>query len=131
MSLSSNSFLVFCAVVATVWTSAASAANTQAGSAIHQRYLEDRAACMKIAGADTRKTCLREAGAAQVEAKRGTLAEPQANFEKNRFARCSVYKDPKEREYCVRRMRGEGTTSGSVEEGAIVRSLTVPVPASD
>jgi hypothetical protein len=28
-------------------------------------------------------------------------------------------------------MRGEGTTSGSVEEGAIVRSLTVPVPASD
>lgn len=131
MSLSSNSLLVFCATLATAWTTAAAAANTQGTSAIHQRYLEDRAACMKIADADKRKTCLREAGAAQAEAKRGTLAEPQANYEKNRFARCSVYKDSKEREYCMRRMRGEGTTSGSVEEGAIVRSLTVPVPASD
>jgi len=131
MSLSSNSFLVLSAAVATLWTGAASAANTQDGSAIHQRYLEDRAACMKIADSDKRKTCLREAGAAQAEAKRGSLAEPQAQYEKNRFARCSVYKDPKEREYCVRRMRGEGTTSGSVEEGAIVRSLTVPVPAKE
>ena len=131
MSLSSNRISVLCATLVTVWTTAAAAANTQATSEIHQRYLEDRAACMKIADTDKRKTCLREAGAAQAEAKRGTLAEPQANYEKNRFARCSAYKDPKERDYCVRRMRGEGTTSGSVEEGAIVRSLTVPVPASE
>lgn len=107
------------------------AAESSAQSTIHQRYLEDRAACMKIAAPDKRRTCLREAGAAQYEARHGTLTEPQANYERNRFARCTVYQDPKEREYCVRRMRGEGTTSGSVEEGAIVRSLTVPVPASD
>ena len=126
-----NRWLALCTISTMAWAVAASAANAQGASAAHQRYLEDRAACMKIADAGKRKTCLREAGAAQVEAKRGTLAEPQANYEKNRFARCSVYKDPKEHEYCVRRMRGEGTTSGSVEEGAVVRSLTVPVPAKE
>jgi hypothetical protein len=131
MSPSGNRLLALCAAAATAWAGAVSAANTQQASAIHQRYLQDQAACMKVSDADKRKTCLREAGAAQAEARHGTLAEPQANYEKNRLARCSVYKDPKEREYCVRRMNGEGTTSGSVEEGAIVRSLTVPVPASD
>jgi len=130
MSPSGNRLLILCALATLAWARAAPAADQQGASAIHQRYLEDRAACTKIADPDKRKTCLREAGAAQYEARHGTLAERQANYEQNRFARCAVYKDPNEREYCVRRMRGEGTTSGSVEEGAIVRSLTVPVPAT-
>jgi len=130
MSPSSNIVLALCAAGLLFHALPGRAAESGAQPAIHQRYLEDRAACTKIADPDKRKTCLREAGAAQYEARHGTLAEPQANYEQNRFARCAVYKDPQEREYCVRRMRGEGTTSGSVEEGAIIRSLTVPVPAT-
>lgn len=100
-------------------------------SGIHQQYLQDRAQCAdKPDGART--TCLREAGAAQAEARRGTLAaDDTSNYEKNRDARCDVHKDPQEREYCLRRMHGEGTTSGSVEGGGILRELVVTVPAEE
>jgi len=109
----------------------ASAAPPQPASEARQRTLEERARCMKIAADEARRTCLREAGAAQVEARRGTLVEPRENYESNRLMRCSYYRDPQERSYCERRMRGEGTVSGSIEEGAIVRELVVTVPASE
>jgi hypothetical protein len=112
-------------------TGAAFAAPPQPAVDVHQRYLEERAQCMKITAQEARRTCLREAGAAQVEARRGTLAEPREDYERNRLTRCSYYKDPQERSYCERRMRGEGSVSGSVEEGAIVRELVVTVPASE
>ena len=100
-------------------------------SGIHQQYLQDRAQCTDRSGED-RKTCLREAGAAQVEARRGTLAaDDTSNYEKNRLARCEVHQNAEERDYCLRRMHGEGTTSGSVEGGGILRELVVTVPAEE
>jgi hypothetical protein len=131
MSPTGNAFLASFAIGALVSASAAVAAESGRTSDIHTRYLQDRTQCMQITSTEARKTCLREAGAAQTEARRGALNEPQENYEKNRLARCSYYTDPKERGYCERRMRGEGTVSGSVEEGAILRSLVVTVPASD
>jgi len=131
MSSTGNAFLASFAIGALCFASAGSAAEAGRTSEIHARYLEDRAQCMRITSADERKTCLREAGAAQAEARRGTLGEKQADYERNRLARCAYYKDPTERGYCERRMRGDGTVSGSVEEGAIVRSLVVTVPAGD
>src|SRR5690242_16350502 len=112
---------------------AASAADRPARDAtgIHQRYVDERAQCADKSG-DDRKTCLREAGAAQYEAKRGTLAaDDSSNYEANREARCAVHKNADERDYCLRRMRGEGTTSGSVEGGGILRELVVTVPAEE
>jgi len=100
-------------------------------SGIHQQYLQERSQCDTKSGED-RKTCLREAGAAQMEARRGTLAADDAsNYETNRLARCDVHKNAEERDYCLRRMRGEGTTSGSVEGGGILRELVVTVPAEE
>lgn len=93
-------------------------------------YLQERAACDSTAVED-RKACLREAGAAQVEARRGTLGQENTQFEQNRLARCSYHKNADEREYCERRMRGEGTTTGSVEGGGILRELVVTVPAEE
>jgi len=91
-------------------------------------YQYDRADCMSgLAGPD-RTTCLREAGAALDEAKRGKLADPNTDFEHNRVARCDYLKEP-DKGYCLRRMRGEGTVSGSVEGGGILRELVVTVPA--
>ena len=43
----------------------------------------------------------------------------------NKFARCDYHKDPNDREYCIRRMKGEGTVSGSVEGGGLIRELRV------
>jgi hypothetical protein len=100
-------------------------------SGVHQQYMQERAQCGDKSG-DDKRTCLREAGAAQVEARRGTLAADDASdYEKNRMARCDVHKNAEERDYCLRRMRGEGTTSGSVEGGGILRELVVTVPAEE
>jgi len=130
MSPTDNAFLTSCAIGALLCASAAAAAESSATSAVHARYLRERAQCMQITAPEARTTCLREAGAAQIEARRGTLIEPQENYAQNRLARCNYYSDAKERSYCERRMRGEGTVSGSVEEGAILRQLVVTVPAS-
>ncbi len=88
-------------------------------------YNRDRAECMKSDVGD-RQACLREAGAALREAKRGGLTS-SAELEKNRLARCDS-QPAKDRDECVRRMN-EGTTSGSVKEGAVVRELRTVVPA--
>jgi len=130
MSPTRNVLLASCATSALVCTSAAAAAEPSRAADIHSRYLQERAQCMRIAAPEARKTCLREAGAAQVEARRGTLIEPHVDYAQNRLARCSYYSSPQERSYCERRMRGEGTVTGSVEEGAIVRQLVVTVPAN-
>lgn len=128
MSLSTNSFLALCALGALAVSAPAPAANAGRDPGAHQRYVEERAACMNLQG-DDRKTCLREAGAAQVEARRGQLTDAQAAYEQNKLARCAYHKNADDRSYCERRMRGEGTTSGSVEGGGILRELTVTVPA--
>ena len=91
-------------------------------------YQKDRAACMDGRTNQDRDTCLREAGAARQEAKRGQLTESPERFEQNRFARCEK-QPPQDREDCISRMNGEGTTSGSVESGGIYRELVRPVVA--
>jgi len=129
MSLSGNSVSMLCAIGVFVCAPAAFAADAGRASDIHQQYLSQRAACLSGNSAEDRKTCLREAGAAQAEARHGTLTEAQADYEKNRLARCAYHKDPQEREYCLRRMHGEGTVTGSVAEGGVLRTLVVTVPA--
>lgn len=74
---------------------------------------------------------LREEGAARAEAKRGLLGKDDnpADFERNRLARCDKHTG-EDRELCIRRMNGEGTITGSVEGGGILRELHVTVPAT-
>jgi len=90
-------------------------------------YERDRAACMSGAtGGQDRATCLKEAGAAFQESKRGGLNDGPAQFEQNRVLRCDN-QPPQDRPDCLRRMNGEGTTSGSVEGGGVIRELVTPV----
>ena len=88
------------------------------------RYQQERAACDSGRAYQDRATCLREAGAAYEEAKRGRLAEGSAQYRENALARCSVL-PPDERGACHARMQGQGTTSGSVEGGGIYRELVI------
>jgi hypothetical protein len=115
---------------ATVMLLAASGANDPGkdAAAAREAFQRELAACVQIADADARRDCRREAYAARDEARRGTLDEG-ADFERNKFARCEAHKDLAERDYCLRRMRGEGTVSGSVQGGGILRELKVIVPA--
>lgn len=108
---------------------AAYAADRGAATAAREAYQQERAACLQKSG-DERKTCLREAGAALQEMRKGTL-DTGGEFQQNAFIRCEVHKNAEDRSYCERRMRGEGTQTGSVEGGGILRELTVTVPAEE
>ena len=92
------------------------------------RYQQDRAACISGQSHQDRATCLREAGAALQAAKRGDIGEGQNAYEQNQLNRCERLPQ-EERGDCVRRMRGEGTVSGSVESGGVYRELRTTVPA--
>ena len=95
-----------------------------------RQYQEDRALCMSGKSGQDRATCLREAGAALQAARRGQLEDSQAAYEKNSLLRCP-YPPAADRTDCERRMRGEGTTSGSVAGGGIYRELRTVVPAPE
>lgn len=91
------------------------------------RYQRERADCLSGRSHQDRDTCLREAGAALQEARRGRSGDEGTSYEQNRLARCERL-PAGDREDCVRRMRGEGTVSGSVEGGGIYRELRTTVP---
>jgi hypothetical protein len=94
---------------------------------LNKTYQYDRADCMSGFTRSDTAACLREAGAALQEARSGKLADANVDFERNRTARCGYLNEP-DRSYCLRRMNGEGTMSGSVEGGGILRELVVTVP---
>jgi hypothetical protein len=95
------------------------------------QYQKERARCLDGTSNQDRDTCLKEAGAALAEARRGTLGTDEGNYERNARERCTPLPD-EERSSCLARMRGEGTTSGSVQGGGVIRELreVTSAPAS-
>lgn len=90
------------------------------------RYQTERAVCNNGQSNQDRATCLKEAGAALGESKKGQLDNGQGTaYNQNALARCNDL-PVDERDACQRRMEGEGTTSGSVRDGGVVRELVVP-----
>jgi hypothetical protein len=81
-----------------------------------------RAACMSE-NVD-RAACMREIGAARYEAKRGGLTEPESDFRQNALKRCENFTAQDDRQACERRVLGDGSVSGSVEEGGVLRQYT-------
>jgi len=94
------------------------------------RYQRERAACMN--GQTTnedRATCLKEAGAALAEARKGNLNNGDGHLRKNAKDRCNVLAGD-ERADCIARMNGEGTVSGSVGGGGLLREKVTIVPGT-
>lgn len=106
--------VAFCGLGALLFAGTALAETPQ------QTYQRERAACMTGQTSQDRSTCLKEAGAALAEARRGNLT-PASGLGADR---CNAL-DGTERAACVARMRGQGTVSGSVEGGGVLRELTV------
>jgi hypothetical protein len=98
-------------------------------AAAGQTYQDERSACQLRPEAE-RASCLREAAAAREAARKGQL-NGAAAYEANRTQRCNAL-PVADRDACVRRARGEGTVSGSVEAGGVVREyrelIHPPVP---
>lgn len=113
----------------------ASVASAQSGtgsaqSSIESRYQRDRAACMASDSQTDRTSCLRDASAVRAEAKRGARqgGESQEMLTRNALERCKRH-PPEQQAICERMVRGEGSTSGSVESGGMIRELTIMEPA--
>ena len=116
-------------IVAVSVSLGASAALAAPPSDAQARYQAERATCNGGQSHQDLTTCLKEAGAAYEEAKRGRLDDGRAQYQRNALARCDVL-PAEERSACHARMQGQGTTRGSVEGGGIYRELiTREVPA--
>lgn len=90
-------------------------------------YEREKADCMMGRTAEPRAICLKEAGAAYAEARRGRLISPgddAAQWKANAARRCDAQQGEM-RELCLRRVAGEGTQSGSVALGGKLDELTV------
>lgn len=110
--------LVVCAASSTVLA----AGNSPDAEA---RYQAERATCNNGQSNESRPTCLKEAGAALQASKKGGLTSDQSAYRQNALARCQPL-PPDDQDACRRRINGEGVTSGSAQEGGILRELAVP-----
>jgi len=102
------------------------------------RYQQERAVCMNGLSNQDRLTCLREANAALAQAKHEGLDDGAASYTRNARQRCEGL-PAEDRQACIARMQGQGTTSGSAASGGIYRELVtreiaspgVAVPSAD
>jgi hypothetical protein len=97
---------------------------------IESRYQRERASCVDGHSQQAPESCLREALAARAQAQGQGLDEAGADYGANAVQRCARL-DEELRAACVARMRGQGTTSGSVGGGGIYRELITREPAED
>ena len=103
-------------------TAAMAASNS---SDANTRYQAERALCNNGQSNQDRATCLREAGAALAESKGGRLSDGQHAYRENARIRCNAL-PADDRDACQRRINGEGSTSGSVGAGGVMRELVTP-----
>jgi hypothetical protein len=109
-------------VCAPIW-----AAAPKVSSEAQQRYKQERARCISGPSGQDRATCLREAGAALQEARRnGLQSQGGADLKSNATARCNA-QPAADRDACVRRVTGAGSTQGSVSGGGLIREVETPV----
>lgn len=126
MTLHKNIFRpALCALALACGAGIAAAATPAADRSAQATYQAERKACME--GRTTnedRATCLKEAGAAYAEARRGRLSNNVSDEQKRENALLRCREQPaSERTDCERMARGEGKVSGSVAGGAIVKEL--------
>jgi hypothetical protein len=120
------------AVGAAMLTAAAAWAQSDAAgarSSIESTYQRDRAACMASDSQHERTSCLREAGAVRAQALSGVArgGESKEELMRNALERCK--RQPADQQaICERMVRGEGSTTGSVESGGMIRELTIMEP---
>lgn len=109
-------------------------AETVAEPSAEQRE-HHRAACLLTRPNADVEACVEEAMAARAAARQGELREEDADpYRHNALQRCRAL-PVAEQPACEARIRGQGSTSGSVEEGGILRELVIreqgapPAPA--
>jgi hypothetical protein len=120
-------FLLAASALALASGSFAAGPNTGARTS---QYQAERAVCDNIQ--QDRAACIREAGAAQQAARSGALTSaPTDTYIANALARCQA-QPAQDRRACEDRVRGTGQTTidGNVLGGGAIRETVTPVPAA-
>lgn len=90
-------------------------------SPAESKYEQEKARCTSGQSSQGRATCLKEAGAALEEGKRGALGSAtSADLQRNATQRCEA-QPAADRAACVDRIVGAGTAEGSVGGGGLIR----------
>jgi hypothetical protein len=116
------------AVLAVLSLSCLAATAAGASADAKARYQQEKAACINGQSHQDRATCLKEAGAALAESRTSKPVPEQANYDQHALIRCNALPGD-DRAACQRRIEGEGSSSGSVEAGGLIRTIVTPVPA--
>lgn len=127
-SLTASFRVAFVAGGILLTASSAMAADSDRQSGASSTIAQERQNCMDGKTNQDRATCLREAGAAKQESQRGNLRDT-GDYGSNASKRCDTL-PPDQKADCERRGMGEGSVSGSVGSGGVVRELVTPVPAA-
>ncbi len=90
-----------------------------------ERYQAEKTDCIEGQSHQTRATCLKEASAALAESATKAAVSAPADYEQNALIRCQTL-PVDERDACQRRIAGEGSSSGSVEGGGVLREVVTP-----
>ena len=123
------SLLAMLVTAAALAATPAVAAPSTASSDMLAQYQQERAMCTSGKSNQDRATCLREAGAAYAEARRGGLDVAGSSPADNQRKRCEPLTGD-ERSACLARMQGQGSTSGSAQSGGMLRELVTREPAA-
>ena len=125
-----NAFRQTCAAALLAAGSLAALPGAWAAGASSGTYQSERALCGQIN--QDKAACIREAGAAAQASRQGglTSASPDT-YRQNALARCQV-QPPEDRMACEQRVTGAGNTTidGSVLGGGAIRETVTTVPAT-
>lgn len=108
------------AILATMLCGGAFAADAPGADTAKAQYDAERARCMSGTTGQDQASCLKSAGAAYDLAKAGKLKDPNNDYRDNAMRRCAVLAGA-DRTDCESRVDGQGTSSGSVKDGGIVK----------
>ncbi len=103
-------------------TAAAVAADNAATISAKARLQSDRVVCSRIRDQGDRDQCLSEASTLYAGTQPSNPDENPAQLMRNALKRCEPLREP-DRQDCVLRTQGQGTTTGSVAAGGIYREL--------
>jgi hypothetical protein len=124
------------ALVATLLAAATSfigapAALAAASADAAEQHRQEVATCNRGASPEGRQTCLYEARAAWAQEKGSGLTIAGTDYAANASLRCQALSGS-DRKACLARMQGDGTVSGSVAGGGVLRELATrtTVPAA-